>query len=106
MPTDMSIHGPSMAKSILAPLPVNQVMVLLDPPRTPTGVSLSHPSLHLLTKLGPSDRDSGIVACGGSGSAPTSWNLDAGSSVIAQWSGGSNGKSVWPEEHHGKSSYR
>jgi len=50
---------------------------------------------------GPADREGAIVACGGTGTASSSWSMAAGSTVTAQWTGPSNGESVWPPEHYG-----
>ena len=51
--------------------------------------------------LGPADREGAIVACGGTGTASSAWSMAAGSEVVAQWTGPSNGNSVWPPEHYG-----
>lgn len=53
--------------------------------------------------IGPANRATGQVACGGNsaGSGLESWPIKAGSTVVAQWSGPKNGESVWPVEHLG-----
>ena len=43
------------------------------------------------------------MVCGGmsAGSGLDTWDLDAGSEVVAQWTGAKNGETGWPTEHHG-----
>lgn len=52
---------------------------------------------------GPANRATAQVTCGGNsaGSGLTTWDLDAGSDVTAQWTGAKNGETGWPTEHHG-----